>query len=724
MQLLKVALANTLNRLLDYAPPDGLTIDQCIPGCRVLVPFGSRRLIGVIASHGDAAIDPSKVRPCLDLLESEPLFQQCDIELLLWAADYYLADPGEVFMQALPKDLRTGKNTKMHVSGWALSQDYQTRRLSKAQSNACQILTDLGGKAEAMVLLGFGVAVSTLRSLHQAGVIEQDNSLTTATKFQFQCAIDLTDEQQQAIQHIPHDPNTFSVSLLDGVTGSGKTEVYMHLAANVLAQNRQVIILVPEIGLTPQTLGRFQQALQVRIVTMHSALGDAERCHSWQAMRSGNADLLIGTRSAILPPCQKLGLIIVDEEHDTSYKQQSSFRYNARDMAIAKGQHYNCPVVLGSATPSLSTLHNVHSKNYVMAKLRKRATGVSLPTIDLLDLRHESIISSGLAEQSMVQIADQLQNNKQVLIFVNRRGFAQSLFCYACGWQAMCKHCDARMTLHHNPPRLICHHCQSTRHVPIHCDACTSSWLSAIGTGTEQITEELERIFPDVPVIRVDQDSVRGKGKLQTRLNEIRSTHPAILVGTQMLAKGHDFPYLSLVVVVGADSGLYSTDFRAIERTCQLLLQVSGRSGRHGEGRVIIQSTNIDSPYFQAVQAHDYQSISNGLLQERQEASMPPFSHIILIRAEGSQQQLVIDQMAQHSAILQQISSKIEVFGPFEPSIQKVANKYRRQLILIGHNRKLLNAVCRHWRDHSLGARRSGKHAIRWTIDVDPYEIF
>ena len=722
MQLLKVALANAMGRLLDYLPPDSLPVDQCKPGCRVLVPFGSRKLIGVIAKYGEATVDVKKLRPALELLDSKPLFAERDMSLLLWAADYYLADPGEVFMQALPKDLRAGVTSKVHLSGWRLCPHDDKLKLSKAQQSAIEVLHDLGGKAEAMVLQGFGIAANTISSLNSLGAIERDNSQEN-TKPSFQWSMQVTDEQQQAIDSIPHETASFSVSLIEGVTGSGKTEVYMRLAANVLAKGKQVIILVPEIGLTPQTLGRFQLTLQTKIVTMHSALGDTQRSHSWQAMASGTAKLLIGTRSAILPPCHDLGLIIVDEEHDSSYKQQSGFRYNARDLAVAKGKYYQCPVVLGSATPSLETLHNLERRDYKLIRLQKRATGAELPTIHLLDLNKETTNPAGIAEQSLTLMQEQIDDNKQVLVFVNRRGFAQSLFCHACGWQAMCENCDARMTLHYNPARLVCHHCQSVRHVPTQCQSCSSTWLSAVGTGTEQITDSLERRFPETRVIRIDQDSVRGKGNLQARLHEVKSIRPAILVGTQMLAKGHDFPDLSLVVVVGADNGLYSTDFRAIERTCQLLLQVSGRAGRHGRGRVIIQSSNVQSPYLQAVKAHNYSAISSTLLSERKDAGMPPYSHLILIRAEGSSLQDVTNKMEEHTQVLRGLSKDIEVFGPFEPSVQKLAKKYRRQLMLIGNNRPLLNAVCRHWQQHYLKTA-SGHSATRWTIDVDPYEIF
>lgn len=722
MQLLKVALAHAMGRLLDYLPPETLSIEQCPLGCRVLVPFGSRKLIGVIASHGEATVASAKLRPALELLDPSPLFAERDMSLLLWAADYYLADPGAVFMQALPKDLRIGVGSKVHLSGWRLCPDNAAIKLSKAQRNAIDILRDLGGKAEAMVLQGFGIAANTISSLQASGAIERDDSQKN-TKPSFQWSMELTTEQQQAIDAIPHEAGSFSVSVLDGVTGSGKTEVYMRLAADVLAQGKQVVILVPEIGLTPQTLGRFQLALQTQIVTMHSALGDTQRSHSWQAIASGSAQLLIGTRSAILPPCHNLGLIIVDEEHDSSYKQQNGFRYNARDLAVAKGSYYQCPVVLGSATPSLATLHNIKERGYNLVRLRKRATGAELPTIHLLDLHKEQVNPAGIAEQSLALIQEQLDDNKQVLVFVNRRGFAQSLFCHACGWQAMCDNCDARMTLHYSPARLVCHHCQAVRHLPMHCQSCSSSWLSAVGTGTEQITESLERKFPSTRVIRIDQDSVRGKGKLQARLHEVRSIQPALLVGTQMLAKGHDFPALSLVIVVGADNGLYSTDFRAIERTCQLLLQVSGRAGRHGRGRVIIQSSNVQSPYLQAVQAHNYSAISRTLLAEREEAGMPPYSHLILIRAEGSSLPQITQTIEAQARTLRGLSKDIEVFGPFEPSVQKLAKKYRRQLMLIGNRRPLLNAVCRHWQQHYLPVT-SGRNAIRWSIDVDPYDIF
>tara|TARA_R110000850_G_scaffold270071_7_gene402901 strand:+ start:1234 stop:3228 length:1995 start_codon:yes stop_codon:yes gene_type:complete len=659
---IKVAVPAPFFHPLDYLPGN----TPVTLGCRVVVPLGRRKIVGVVTGLVDQVEDNDgiKCRPIeTNLDEDGPSIPAPVLRLCEWAARYYQHPIGEVLAAALPAYLRKIKPPAERAT--------QARASSKTRK-----------------------ALSKVQALNPG--------------------------QQAALQALETGAGTFSVSLLEGVTGSGKTEVYLARVQQVIDQGLQALVLTPEIGLTPQLLDRFKARFGDAVAVMHSGLGDKARASAWRAAHEGRCRVLIGTRSAVFASMPKLGLIVIDEEHDQSYKQQESFRYSARDVAVVRAQQAKLPLILGSATPSLESLHNAQSGRYLHVHLQERATAQRLPELRLLDVRGMSL-DHGLSKPLLDAIERHLQAGGQVLMFVNRRGYAPAVLCHDCGWVAPCPHCDARLTLHRARGKLICHHCGAQARVPLRCEACSGTTLIPVGQGTERVDEALQAHFPRARIERMDSDRARKAGELKRLLKEVRNRDIQILVGTQMLAKGHDFDGLTLVGVVTADQALYSADFRAIERMAQMLTQVSGRAGR-GEvaGEVIVQTHEPEHPQLQNWLEQGYAGLAKGLLAERRSARLPPFGHLALLRADALDAQLA-------HAFLQRVATlitrgPIDVLGPIPAPMERRANRFRAQLLLSCESRaRLQNLLSKlvPQIDSIEGARR-----VRWSVDVDPIDLF
>ncbi|HTQ99415.1 MAG TPA: primosomal protein N', partial [Candidatus Acidoferrum sp.] len=529
-------------------------------------------------------------------------------------------------------------------------------------------------------------------------------------------------EQSAALQALRQVQAGFHCFLLEGITGSGKTEVYLQRIAEVLAEGKQVLVLVPEINLTPQTITRFSRRFNARIVAFHSGLTEKQRLQGWLEARNGSAHIVIGTRSAVFTPLAKPGLIVIDEEHDDSYKQQEGFRYSARDVAIYRASMLKIPVLLGSATPSLESLHNALSGRYRLLRLTRRAGIAKLPEVKLFDLKMQQS-HAGISELLQQQIADTLHANQQVLVFINRRGFAPMLLCRDCGWIAECSRCERSFTLHRQPSALRCHHCDAQKPVPRNCPQCGSSALDATGLGTERSADYLAGLFPDYPVLRIDRDSTRTQGRLEQLMQTVHSGIPCIVVGTQMVAKGHHFPNVSLAAVLDADSGLFSADFRAQENLGQLLTQVAGRAGRGDiAGKVIVQTYHPRHPTLLQLVQEGYGNFARALLNERAQGHLPPFVHFVLVRAEAGNQALPLELLRElATSLLQHAPRELKLFGPMPSPFGKKAGLFRAQLILQAPRRSTLQKAGTHitaWLETAPLARK-----VRWLVDVDPIDF-
>jgi primosomal protein N' (replication factor Y) (superfamily II helicase) len=530
----------------------------------------------------------------------------------------------------------------------------------------------------------------------------------------------LTPEQARALEPL-RAAGGFSVTLLEGVTGSGKTELYLQRAGDMIAKGRQVLVLAPEIGLTPQLVERFAQRFGAGVISYHSGMTGVQRKRHWLATRDGQAKVAVGTRSAAFLPFRNLGLVIVDEEHDGSYKQQEGLRYSARDLVIVRAQRLGIPVILGSATPSLESLHNVRGGRYRHARLTRRIHSIAPPRVCLLDVRTQPL-EHGLSAPLFDAIGRHLKAGGQALLFINRRGYAPVLLCHDCGWQAACRNCDARLTLHRARQRMICHHCGAQQAIPKQCGDCGTDNLVPVGQGTERVEDALRNRFPGKRVERFDSDRMRKRGELERLLSDIRSGAIHILVGTQMLAKGHDFEGLSLVGILNADQALYGSDFRALERVGQLVTQVAGRAGRAGQpGEVILQTHEPQHPMLQLLLQKGYGGLCEALLEQRRDTQLPPFSHLALIRADGAQLAQALRFLDDARANLPAVST-LAVLGPVPAPMERLAGRYRAQLLLQSASRAILQNALAAWVP-ALDALPSARR-VRWSVDVDPLDLF
>ena len=729
----RVAIPTPLHRLFDYRPP--LDEASIVPGCRVRVPFGKRDVIGIVISvESESDLPLNKLKPVSEVLDRHPVFSDDLFALARWAAAYYQHPVGDALQQALPVLLRQGQPARFaHQTLWrpapAARLDAINTRAFR-QRELLQLLLEHPNGISTDALRAEGGDPALLKSLQQKGLadaFEHRPELPNANSSDGvirEAPLTLHDEQALAVDRI-RAAEGFSPMLLEGVTGSGKTEVYLQAIQACLERGLQALVLVPEIGLTPQTLSRFKARFRVPVLALHSGMTDRQRLDAWLWAREGSARILIGTRSAIFTPLSRPGLIIVDEEHDSSFKQQDGFRYHARDLAIFRANQLKIPVVLGSATPSLESLHNARSGRYHHLHLTRRAGNASPPLFRLLDIRQQAL-DAGLSAPLISQIRSHLDQGTQVLLFLNRRGFSPALICHDCGTPVDCTRCDARMTLHRQPPHLHCHHCDRQTPIPRACAQCGSSRLRPAGSGTERVEDRLQVHFPDIPVLRVDRDSTQRKHALERIMQQVHQGEPCILVGTQMLAKGHHFPKVTLVAVLDADAGLFSADFRGMEKTAQLILQVAGRAGRADHpGEVLLQTLHADHPMLNTLVHAGYEAFASEELQLRHAGYLPPFSHHALIRAEANRQGLAesflisLRELAQQQQLLPQ---GVQCIGPFPAVMEKRAGLFRAQMLLQSPQRPALQHVL----PLLSGLMQAHPEArrVRWSIDVDPIDSY
>ena len=724
--IIRVAVPSPLRRQFDYLLPS--TFGPAMPGQRVQVAFGQQQLIGIITElpkTSDLPLD--KLKPALALIDSQPLFDPELLTLCLWAANYYQHPVGEVLHAALPALLRSGEpatlptETRWQITVAGLGLPEGAPKSAKKQAN---LLTYLRSGARTFAdIEQAGFSRSIIKALSEKQLIE---SIEIAESQTFsgplgELALTLNQEQMTALQAI--NPTGFSTSLLDGVTGSGKTEVYLQAIAQQLDAGRQALVLVPEIGLTPQTVARFQRRFKVPVGILHSGVADGGRNSAWLRARAGLDRIVIGTRSAVFTPLKHPGIIIVDEEHDNSYKQQEGFRYSARDLAVYRAHQLHIPLLMGSATPSLETLSNARSGRYQHLKLTQQAASDHATRIQPVDIRAEQL-QEGIARQSLEAIKGAIAKGEQALVFINRRGFAPVIMCHFCGWQAKCPRCDARMTLHRQPYHLHCHHCDHQRRVPQQCPDCKAPELQHIGQGTERTEEFLSSLLPNTPILRIDRDSTRSQKQLNGMLDQIATGEPCVLVGTQMLAKGHHFPKVSTVVILDADGGLFSADFRATEKMAQLIIQVAGRAGREAlEGQVMLQSHHTDHPYLQLLLNHGYAALADCLLRERQVVELPPFSFMVILRAESKRPENALEFLQQARAKAQSLqapSPQFRYLGPLPAAMEKRQDRFRFLLQIQANSRGQLQQFLPHWL--ALIDQMALSRRVRWNLDVDPQE--
>ena len=726
MAFLRVAIPSPLRRLFDYLVPETEQDTDFIPGIRLLVPFGNRQLVAILVEVAEQSqVATNKLKPILKIIDKTPPQPKFIFELALWAAQYYQHPTGDALLQSLPIHLRKGEPCErvheylLHANPDA--QEILSTRAKRQQAtleliklhpdgiSTDALKAELGSGSSVKILLEKGFIVRR----HRPHISRQHSEpLREPGKT-------LNPEQAIAVEQI-NQQRGYRTFLLDGITGSGKTEVYLQVIEKVLKEGKQALVLVPEIGLTPQTVSRFKARFNVCVVYMHSNMSDKQRFKAWLQARDGDAQIVIGTRSAIFTPLARPGIIIIDEEHDQSFKQQEGYRYSARDLAVVRAHGENVALILGSATPSLESLQNAKLNRYSYLTIMQRAGNAKPPVVELLDIKGCEL-QAGLSAALIEQIRQHLDDHTQVLIFLNRRGFAPSLSCHNCGWIAPCRRCDARLTLHQKPPHLHCHHCGSQKPVPRNCLDCGSTELTAQGTGTERAEQTLISLFPDLPVWRIDRDSTSRRNAMQEIIAEINKGDPGILLGTQMLAKGHHFAKVSLVAILDADSGLFSTDFRGMERTAQLITQVSGRAGREKIlGKVVIQTHHPEHPLLQTLVHSGYQSFAEDELRNRATSGQPPFAHISIIRAEASNpgRAEAFLQLAKQTTGFDKILS----FGPFPAPMEKKAGVFRSHLVIQSGKRPLLqqflSQFCLQLEHHPLANK------VRWSIDVAPYDMF
>lgn len=727
LKLLRVVLPVPLRRAFDYLSADPLPA----VGCRVSVQFGPRTMTALVIEHpSESEVPANKLKAIKGVIDTAPILAEPELKLLAWATQYYLYAPGEVYFQALPTLLRKGEAAAYRSTSYWHLLDASAQVSSQAVKQQ-QALTALRqGPLTTGELAVRGISSAILQALAKKGLVEKKEQVPTPSDWRHANAPltndtnkpKLTTEQALAVSLIKAAQG-FSPFLLEGITGSGKTEVYLQIMEPILQAGLQVLVLVPEIGLTPQTIARFQRRFTLPVKTLHSAMNERERLDAWLSCKDGSTAIMIGTRSALLTPFACLGLIIIDEEHDSSFKQQDGFRYHARDLALLRAHQLGLPIVLGSATPSFESLHNAASGRYQLLTLKQRPGSATIAEHLLLDSKGVQL-HAGLSPQLIALVGQELAQGNQVMLFLNRRGYAPALLCHSCGWIADCERCDAHYTWHRQPSHLHCHHCDHQRSLPAHCPSCNSSELIGTGLGTEQVEQALAGLFPQYGIIRIDRDNTRRKGSFELHLEGIRNGKYQILIGTQMLAKGHHFPDVTLVAVLDADGALFASDFRATERFAQLYIQVAGRAGRASKpGRVVLQTHQPEHALLQDLTNQGYQHFAQQALQERQLANLPPFSFQALFRAQASDAKAVqqfLQQLVEH--LQPNLPQSVLCLGPLSAQMERKAGQYRYQLLLQAPNRRELAAACRLALaiiDTQVAARK-----VRWSLDIDPVETW
>ncbi len=735
---IQIAVPVPLRQVFDYLGPGPVA-----PGSRVLVPFGmksSRSVVGVVLSSRPGADENIRLKAIERILDDVPVFTDSMTGLLLWAANYYHHPVGEVFQTAIPVKLRSAVGIEnplreiryrrtTHLSmpeiGKLLERAPKQRQLFRQFSDSSEY--SLAQLTDAMATATSAGIHRTLKSLLEKGMIERHERRDRpdeypVTGFQER----LTDEQRTAVDSVIESFGQYRSFVLHGITGSGKTEVYLQLAQQCSKSGHQVMVLIPEIALTPQLLERFRSRLGGGVTVIHSGLSAQQRYTSWWRAREGTATVIIGTRSAVFTPMKQPGLIIIDEEHDHSYKQQDGFRYHARDLAIKRASMENIPILLGSATPSMESIHNVEKGKHRLLKLSQRTGRARLPGIEWIDLqKHRQ--NGGLTPQLLEAARTEIDNGCQVILYINRRGYAAVAGCTRCDWKARCDRCDAWLTFHRKTNTLRCHHCGRIARPESHCPECGHA-LFYHGAGTQRLEEVLKRQLPDARIVRFDSDEVTSRSRLEEILSGIQQGDMDIVVGTQLISKGHDFPRVTLVGIVDPDQGLYSTDFRAPEYLFQQLVQVAGRAGRDQlPGKVVIQTAHPENPYLKLALGHDYSGFHQLCLQQRKAAGFPPFGFMALWRAESASPGAAI-QFLRH---IRQIGSNIrenrnyrevEILDPVSSPMEKLAGRYRAQLLVKSNLRKPLHDLLSSWTSEMETSTQARK--VRWSLDVDPTEMY
>lgn len=711
--IVQVVLPRRVWESYDYAVPE----DRPAPaiGARVRVPLGHARAVGIVVGY--VASSNYELRPVERVIDDPPLIGPDVVELGLWMSTYYHHPLGAVFDTLLPAVAKRGMPAKLEPEKqWQLadpSAEPTFRANATRQQNAWRTVRELGTVHESQ-LKDFGIEKSVLAALEKSGIVE---SSSVESELEITPSrLSPTTEQQRAIESIQATQGSFQTFLLDGITGSGKTEVYLNVIERVLKQGKQALVLVPEIALTPQMTNRFHERFN-RVGILHSMISNVKRFETWALAASGELPIIVGTRSAVFTPFKELGVIVVDEEHDHSYKQSESLRYSGRDVAIFRASKLDIPCILGSATPSMETIVNARTGRYRYLQLTHRPGTAQLPTFHVQDMRNTHM-HGGICEPLLRRIGEHLERDGQVLVLINRRGHSTTYFCQECGWTAFCDDCEVKLTWHASPHEsLQCHACGRKYRPVATCPDCDKDSIVKLGVGTQQVERVLAERFPDSPAHRIDRDSVRTNRQLTAMFNHLQHEREGLLVGTQMLSKGHHFPNVTLVAVIAADNGFLSTDFKGPERTAQLIVQVAGRAGRaEKRGEVWIQTYDPDNIDLKSLVAEGYSGFAETELRLREEAKLPPFGQMAIVRAEGTDETLAEEFCGEVLNKLRQ--SDVSVLGPANAPITRVAKQYRFQGIVIAPQRKQLHAALK-----TVERMRPKSRKTRWSIDVDPSEI-
>ncbi|RLA10589.1 MAG: primosomal protein N' [Gammaproteobacteria bacterium] len=722
------AIAIPIYRIFDYAIEPG---KSGAAGSRYRLPFGQGYKTGLLLEkHDSTSVPGNRIKAAGECLDDEPVLSEHMIRLARWIANYYLQPLGEVLFQCLPGYLRGSKAVKPdRVKYWqAKSIDAGVRdKIERRSPRQFELLVAIE-RSEA------GLNAVQLKAINQGwhGLIralEEKDAIKwgwlTPTRIDHSDAIipDLSAEQEQSYSQIKSRSDRFSVHLLDGITGSGKTEVYFRLIQDALSRKQQVIYLVPEIGLTSQLVDRVRKRFGEQFTISHSALTERQRYHAWDRFRRGDVGIMLGTRSSLFSQNDRLGLIVIDEEHDHSYKQEDGIRYHARDVAIKRAQMLDIPILLGSATPSLESLNNCAREHYFYYQLSQRPTGFAPPRIQLIDSKNLQL-DSGCSPALLQRIDYHLGQKGQVLLYLNRRGFAPVVMCHECGWQANCAHCDSRLTLHQFLNRLLCHHCGYAQALPGCCGECGNPDIKHYGIGTEQLEQGLKKRFPDYPVLRIDRDVIASRDDLDQRLATLRLGEPCLLIGTQMIAKGHDYPGITMSAILDTDQALFSASYRASERLVQTAFQVSGRSGRGDrQGEAYLQTSFCDHPLMQSIANQSYREIAESITRERKMLGFPPYARVVMFRADALSLDQAIEKLNAIKQCLQASVARhrVKCIGPIPALMTRRIGRYRGQLCLLSQDiRELRNALREAMPEIELIKSTA---VVKWVVDVDALDL-
>ncbi len=725
MSIVQVALPIPMRQLFDYLYEG----DELSPGVRVKVPFGSRVLVGVVlGTVSNSTMQAEKLKALLEVVDSAPVIDHVLLKLCHWLSSYYHHPIGEVIHTALPVALRKGLSSQPKPIPFFRASDNDDEKVEKLLGTAKKqrlLMAFLADKEVEGSTLKQHFSTAIINAVLKKSLIESIDK-TVEPDLNWRDNLTLSDkpraniEQSLAITAINQADTGFKTFLLEGVTGSGKTEVYLQGIEAVLEQGKQVLILVPEIGLTPQTVSRFKSRFGVEVGVLHSNLTDNERLTVWQQSRSGQLPIVIGTRSAIFTPMKSPGMLIVDEEHDGSYKQQDGLRYNARDLAVLRAKEHNIPLVLGTATPSFESLSNALNGRYQHLLLSDRAGNAAHAKQNILDIKNQPL-QFGLAQGMIDRIEQHLRQGSQVMLFINRRGYAPALLCHQCGYVEECDRCNSPYTIHKQLNKIQCHHCGSARSIPKQCVQCGSDEVVPYGLGTEQLEQGLANLFPDYSSVRIDSDSARGKTRLSELLDMVNKNQHQLLIGTQILSKGHHFPNVTLVVILDADGALFSADFRASEHLAQLITQLAGRAGRAEKpGEMWLQTHSPGHPLLQDLVHNGYGHFARHALLERKQANLPPFMFFALFRAEATGARLPHEFLAEVSGLFRDLAHVI-VVGPIPALMEKRQGRFRMQLLIQSDNRTVLQRALAE--RMALLEQLPLARKVRWSIDVDPQDF-